>query len=667
LDEKRRKKGKTQITRRQNKRKKEVTLTKDFDGFMSRAMKRTGKTEGEIINELFKDGFAVIEFDETVGKASLVFQSWEGVSTPKAEITPLKGKTLQEYRSLRKNFPPVTAGIEWYKAFSCGGGHTVQIDDPKDKHKQEMRDEIQRMEREVYQDQYTVGFDNILDIMLDIALTEGMDAAEICYEKEVIFNDYVDDIETVPVPTDPNKTIKVPVPHEMTSDDWKKLGGITRLKIIEKAVERLRFYRHPISGEVLYITLDEKGKDDALVYDTRRKKGVIKYHPWELFLLINNRQGTNLKGTSIIQAVYTIAKLVQQIQTAVGKGYKRWSDRKYFFICGDAKRPWSKVHIKNFLTAMEQMLKKNWVGIPVPSGFDIKDIGGEQAVFEGKNILDYLTTQIAVGMQYPKDFLESGRTQASDKGWLAWRVRYGRNQLQIRRAVEHQLWEKHLFCKFGTNYRVSKKGVPIADQERRPIYVPKMEWRSEGKWHQEKEVEMLSNIMNWANPADPPLKLGVEKNLADILGMGDLDWETINELFNVKGEIRLVDAKRELIEAKARLKFTKELGVDELAKQLQRKAEEAKAREQAKEPVKIPTEELERRQQERLEGGVSRTTKEPKTKKGVARETGGTREPKRVAETIPIIEETDAKLVKKKKELIEKIEDKIKEMDEDEE
>jgi len=569
--------------------------------------------------------------------------SWD-VKTTVVEKTPYNSATLKAFRDLRDNFPPIAAGVEWHRDFTLGGGHTVQTDDPKDTYKEEIREEVQRFEREVYQDTYTMGMDKILDVMGDIALTEGCSVAEVCYEMtdetpEVVFDDYVESYEEIELPAKAGgkpTVIRVPVVIE---PDWKQdLKGIQRLKIIEDASSRMRVYRYPRSGEILFVTLDEKtgGVSQPQSYwemSRQKQNKIIKYHPWELFWLSWNQRGTNMKGVSVIQAVYNIAKLVKEIYTAAGKGLKRWADRKYFFVCGTERRPWTKESQRNFLKAMEQMIKNNYVGIPVPNGFEIKNIGGEAAVFEGKNLLDHLLGMIATGMQYPRDFLETGKTQAGDKAWLAWRVRYGRNQLQIRRAVEQQLWQRHIWCKFGKTHRIKKKGVKPSEQERKPIYVPKLEWRSEGKWHKEKEIEMLTNIQNWANPADPPLKLGVEKRIADILGMGDLDWANYDKILEIRSAVRLAEAEIEKLLADAKLEYYQELDKKNLlVKMLEEKEARAKAAEAAKGPAEAPDEEeLSRRAEKRADRGVSRTTRGEKTQtpdKGRSKETGGTREPK---------------------------------------
>lgn len=609
----------------------QLRIVEDSAQWIKDESDRTGLSVEEVTDNLLQGNIALLEFSETDGKASLVFKSWTSPMPAVGEIQRLSRKVITDFRSLRENFAPVAAGIEWHRDFSSGGGFTVQINDPKDSHKKQMKGEIEAFNRNVYQDQLTVGLDNIDDIMMDTALTDGCAAAEIVYDKEVEFMDYVDGFETVIIENEGGKRVAVKVmkPKEPNwHTDFK--GGITRLKIIDDAYNRLRPYRHPKSGEILFWTLDEKV---SVEWSSKaiKNKNVIKFHPWEIFWLSWNQRGTNLKGMSMIQPVYSVAKFVQAIQKAVGVGFNRWANKKYFFVCGSEKRPWSKPAQKAFLKAMAKMIKFNYVGIPVPPGFKIENIGGEGTVFEGTNLLDYLTGQICAGMQYPREFLEMGKTQGSDKAWLAWTVRYGRNQQQVRRAIEHQLWQRQLWCLHGKKYRVGKKGVLIANQEQRDVYVPSLQWRAEGRWHREKKTELFKSLLDAANPIDPPLKMAVQKGIADVLGFGAIDWETVTELFEIRSETSLLEAKLEKLEAKAKLEITEELAKSgKLKATIEARAEAqlqmAKQQQEGGAPSK---DELDRRAKARLEGGVSRTPK------GEAKPMGGTREPKRVAETIP--------------------------------
>jgi hypothetical protein len=636
MDESRREKGRKEIEKRrirdENRVDAQVKFVDDFQRFIETQKKKTGIPEEELINEVLSTHVSMVEFDETTGKASLVFDAWKGVVV--GEETKVSQATLKDFRDLRENFAPVSAGIEWHRDFTSGGGFLVQIDDPTDKNQIAMREEINLLNRNVFQDQYVKGLDNILDIEIDIALTDGCAAAEIVYQKEVVFEDYIDEIEEVVL--DDGKKVKVLKPKEMTSESWKDLGGITRLKIIEDAYTRLVPYRHPKSGEILYWTLDEKGGrdnqglsyEDIVSKEKKANKPIIKFYPWEILWLSWNQRGTNLKGMSMIQSVYKIAKMVQEIQTSVGKGFNRWANKKYFFVCGSERRQWNKVYRTEFLKAMEKMIKNNWVGIPVPAEFEIKEIGGEQSVFDGKNILDHLIGMIAAGMQYPREFLEVGRTQASDKAWLAWTVRYGRSQLQIRRAIEHQLWERHLWCKFGMTSKRSKKGVPKEEQVDVPTYVPKLQWKAEGQWLKDAKMKLLTGLLNVANPIDYPLKMPVQKEMGATIGIGEIDWKDIEELFETQNKIKMAQVKMELKKEEAKLAMIEKMSQEEL---------EALVTPAPTTPqTQTPEEKLQEQEKKRAEGGVSRTTKETgtETKKGQSKSMGGTR----LAETIETAE-----------------------------
>lgn len=639
MDEDRREKGRKEVENRRIRKEErtdaQVNFVGDFQKFIETQKKKTGIPEEELINEVLSTHVSMVEFDETTGKASLVFDAWKGVVV--GEATKVSQATLNDFRDLRENFAPVSAGIEWHRDFTSGGGFLVQIDDPTDKNQIAMREEINLFNRNVFQDQYVKGLDNILDIDIDIALTDGCAAAEIVYQKEVTFEDYVDEIEEVVL--DDGKKVKVIKPKEMTSELWKELGGITRLKIIEDTYSRLVPYRHPKSGEILYWTLDEKGSnvnqgltyEDIVNQEKKKNKPVIKFYPWEILWLSWNQRGTNLKGMSMIQPVYKIAKMVQEIQTSVGKGFNRWANKKYFFVCGSERRQWNKIYRTEFLKAMEKMIKNNWVGIPVPAEFEIKEIGGEQSVFDGKNILDHLIGMIAAGMQYPREFLEVGRTQASDKAWLAWTVRYGRSQLQIRRAIEHQLWERHLWCKFGMTKKKSVKGVSKEEQEDIPIYVPKLQWKAEGQWLKDAKIKLLTGLLNVANPIDYPLKMPVQKEMGATIGIGEIDWTDIEELFDVQNKIKIANAKMEQMKAEAKLGEMEKMTEEELIKLVTPAPTTPQPQTQE--------EKLQEQKQKRSEGGVSRTTKETgtQTKKGQAKEMGGTR----LAETVENFEQLE--------------------------
>ncbi len=635
VPDERRKKSKQDIKKKQasDKKKQEasVNLINDVNSFINEKSKEIGVPVGDIVNEILSNNFAVIEFDETTGKASLVYNWQPSATGAVGEKEPTPEAIIKEYRDLRENFAPVSAGVEWHRDFTSGGGFVIHVDDIKDDHKNKMADEIKKFAGEVYQDDFVIGLDAILDIMIDIAITDGCDAAEICYQNDVDIANYFDKWEQVDVIINgQKKTVNVPVFKE---PKWEEeLKSIVRLKVIEDTYTRLRPYRHPLSGEVLYFTLDEKvDKEDPMKqFENLNKREVIKFLPWEIFWLTWNPRGTNMKGMSQIKSVYTVAKFVKAIQTAVGVGFNRWANKKYFFVCGTDKKPWSKKHFQEFMKSMEKMLKNNWVGIPVPAGFEVKEIGGEKSIFEGKDLLDFLTGMICAGMQYPRDFLESGKTQASDKSWLAWTVRYGRSQQIIKRYIEHQLFKRHLWCKFGKTHKLSKKGKKVEEQENVPNYIPRLMWKAEGQWLKDAKIKSLSQILNVASPVDTVLKLGVEIELAQTVGIGDLDWNPIIEYYNTQTQQKLVDAKRSLITAKEQLKLDEEMQKSGKIKELLKTKFETSL-ERAKEPPQeeptTPEAKLQQQTEKRGEGGVSKTLRDKDTKKGQSKPMGSERQP----------------------------------------
>jgi len=581
--------------------------------YLAEEAKRTGKSESEIIENLLGGNWCFVEFDETTGKAALSMTSWDLAPIPEESREP--HKVREEYRKLRDDFAPVTAGIEFHRRFLGGGGFTVVLDDPADPHKIEMKEAIIEFNKLIYQDYYTRGLDRILYSLTDEVLTIGAAGAEIVWEKEPVFEDFITKKTTLNREGKQITTYKSRLPTEA---EWKQFKGVKRLKIIGNAIERLKPYRDPISMEVLFWTLDAEqprlSKDEREVFGEKTENSGQYFLPWQILWLSWNTRGNDLIGQSIIKPVFELSLLVREIWNAAGKGFKRWANKRYFFVTGTESRPWSDPTIRNFLKLIQQMVKENWTGMPVPWGFDIKEIGGE--VFEGRDLLNHLITMIAGGMTYPVDFLEAGRTRADDKSWLAWQVTYGTNQLQLRRAIEQQLWQPHLWSLYGFTYDEKKQGVRPEDRRKLPIYIPKLEWRAEGKWHAVERLKMDAQILNVANPIGPELKLAVEIDIAKIMGWSDIEFPSFEEL---RAELKRQDREEKL---KAKLK-EKQL--------LEQETEPAKAK-----PKEKTTEEPEEEEQttekiqKRLEGGVSTVLRPTggKSKKGVAKNLGGTRQPK---------------------------------------
>lgn len=541
-------------------KKEPLTFNESFEKYLGEEAKVRGCTPQEVASDLFSREFALIEFDEAKGEASMTMYA----GTKEVAIKDMKPEDLmKEYKDLRENFAPVSAGIEYHKTFLCGSGFDVISNDPRDKHKVEMRDEIQKLCRNVHMDYYRQGLDKLSFILADDVLTFGMAAAEIIYKKVINFEDFADP-KTIAMPDGTKK--KVWETRMPTQGEWKSFKGIDRLKIIEDANSRLQEYIDPKTFETKYWTLDAKVRK-TLSEEIAEKVGVTKknkgslFHPFEIFWLSWNTRGTKLKGESIIRPALEIARLVRRIQKAIGKGFDRWADRKYFFVCGTEKRPWNKNAQRRFVKYLELMIKNHWSGVPVPAGFDVKDIGGQ--VFEGTNILNHLINMICAAMNYPRDFLEQGKTRSGDKAWLAWQVKYGSNQRMYRRDIENQLFQKHLWCKFGFTYRVPKQNVDKKDQEKRDIYIPKIMWKAEGRWQKAEETKSLQGWLNVANPIGPEFKLAVEKRGAEILGFGSIQFPSHAELRKqIKMEAKLQELQiKKMMEGDDKLAKRQDKGV----------------------------------------------------------------------------------------------------------
>jgi hypothetical protein len=618
----------------------------DTAKFLKEEAKREDVNQADILERLVSGPLALFEFEETTGKITMKWWKKDGENIGELPTDPIK--IYQEYRDLRENFAPVSAGVNYHKAFASGGGFVVEVKNPLDKHQIEMRDIINEFNEKVYQDYYTKGMDSLNDIFIDEALTVGCSAAEIVFENDEDFDFYnlkgrpplVTEVKRMDQ-SDPDSP-KYYVTRDLEAQDWKKLGGIARLKFIDNAIIDLIPFRDPDSLEVRYWTLSKKGdtKQGGSIPKKPNEKAKdqepLYLHPWQVYLVSWNRRGMNVKGISIIKPVLLPSRLMGIVTLAMGKGFQRWADKKYFFVCGSEKRPWGKVSTRNFLKSMELMIKNNWTGIPVPTGFDVKAIGGE--IFDARNFLDFLKGMICAGMNYPLEFLEQGSTRAGDKAWLAWQVTYGREQQQLRRAIESQLWEKHLWGVVGQRHRQPKQGTAKDKRKWQPTFVPKVQWRSESKWHQETRLKMDTMILNVANPVGPQLKLGVEKDIARIMGWGDIIFPTYKDLEKAlkkeekteKIEVENERLKAELEQLKLQFQIDNpDLVTDAIEAGLKpepTEGEEGGEIGEEKEKGKLEKEEEKEKRplpepEKRLKGGVSRTNKETgtKSKKGVSK------------------------------------------------
>jgi len=627
---------------------------KDFINDLEKEAESSGRSEAEVLKNWAGEGVWVLtglEVEESV--VSLQYVNLKDMSLDEVGEDGLESeKNLNIFRDLRENFGPVSAGVDYLKAFVGGSGFTVGIDDAKNEHQKETKSAIIKFNGDIFMDEITKGLDTILDIILEEAYTDGCAATEIVYKKfrEVGSFNFRDYVEEAPITVyEEGKKIgrTTYIPKELDKEAWKELGGIVQLKVIMNSYGRVKPYRHPKTFQILYYTVDEKQVEawNARKENREDKREPIKLLPWQIFWFSPARKGWRLKGPSHVKPAAEMALLLRKILKDIGTNIAKWADKKYFFILGsDKSRAWAKPHVANFLRNVKKLGEKGKTAIPVPPGFDLKEIGGE--VYDGGQILDKLISMICSAMKYPRTFSEQGKTQEGDKAWLAWLVTYGRHQTQLRRAVEHQLWTRHLYCKYGLIHDLTKPGpAPKGGRSTEDTYVPKMVWRSEGKWHRETKLKMLQGILNVANPVGPELKLATEEDMAVTLGYTEMDFDMARKLLEINLGTEEIEREIEQLKAKM-LKETLEKAyeagahLEMIPTIVGLKTEEPEQPEPEGEP---PGKKLPPEPGARQKGGVSKTIKKTggKSKKGMAKPMGGSRQPsgKRVGETLdlPII------------------------------
>jgi hypothetical protein len=120
----------------------------------------------------------------------------------------------------------------------------------------------------------------------------------------------------------------------------------------------------------------------------------------------------------------------------------------------------------------------------------------------------------------------------------------------------------------------------------------------------------------------------VQKEMGATIGIGEIDWKDIEDLFDTQNKIKIANAKMEQMKAEAKLGEMEKMSQEELIKLVTPAPTTPQPQTQE--------EKLQQQEQKRTEGGVSRTTKETgtQTKKGQAKEMGGTR----LAETVEQLE-----------------------------
>ena len=305
-----------------------------FADYVKEQMKNTGRTEAQILGEVFKDGWLVWMVEESGGSAQLeLSQLFKAGKKPDDKV--------KEYIRLRENFAPISNCVDYLIDKIIGGGIGVVIDDPSDKNQKEHKEELERLLEDIYQDEYKRGLRTILPILVNEALTTGSAATEITYDGDKTFWDYAEISETAKTVQIKGKPVEI-VLYNTKEPKWNTdLKGLDRLKIIDRAYERFVVQRDPKTWEIKYWILDE-GKS---VQPITLPSGIVVrklvgktvagtyLHPWQVFWLTLKQRGFDVKGESVIKPVYEVSILLEKILKAVGEGIHRAGNKKYFIIC----------------------------------------------------------------------------------------------------------------------------------------------------------------------------------------------------------------------------------------------------------------------------------------------------------------------------------------------
>lgn len=514
----------------------EVTPT----AYITEMAEKSGMTEKQYIEKHFlADGFAIYiqesEKSDSSGTVKLKYvNSWSAESKP---------ADIKEFRRLRENSPTISRAVDFVKDFLLGSGPSVKIDDPSNKSQVEYKEEIEQLLENIRQDRYTQGLSLILEVMVEEALVTGSSAAEIVYETNVNFMDYA--TESIVIDEEGHRTYQ----YETKEPEWKtsELGGITRLKLIDSAIQRLKLYRKE-NWEASFWSVDEETPDtpetlsqiamSGAKKNNKKKKEkkelneVVKLHPWQVFWLSINRRSWSEKSKSIIEPVAGLAQILEKIEQAIGEGLYRAGNKKYFIVTGSEKRQWGDTLILNVMKKINEIgADPNKVAIPVPSGFDIKEMGGQ--VFEGTEIVDHFVTMIADGMNLPKEVLTGVKGGQTERPWQASMVNQRRRQIILQNAIETQLFTPHIWCKFG------KEKTKQSGRSTKPTPIPKVKWLHEDRMSVQEHLDMIYKILNVANPISQILKLEAEKDYANIMGY-EINFPTPEQVKKEEDEIKKI-------------------------------------------------------------------------------------------------------------------------------
>jgi len=563
-----------------------TSISESFVEWMAKERKRTGKSESKIIEESFKDGWLTFMVEESTGKVSL-----DSSQVFKAQESP---KDADTWKRLRDEFAPISACVDYIRDNILGSGLKIIVND-KDAFSKELKEYVEKFVEEVYQDDWKVGLEQLLSILVDDGIVYGVGTAEICYnspqDKPILFDDYVENVVLIKVKGADNKEREIPI-YETKEPDWKTVGGIARLKIINSGYKRLKLYRDPQSWLPRYWTLDEsiptevfdeKGMRLGTLGKNRsyQQPSAIKLLPWQVFWLPINQRDFSERGVSMVAAVSSLALILERIMKAVGEGIYRAGNKKYFIVCGTEKRPWSEPYIRNIIQELKEAAEKNWSTIPVPSGFDVKEIGGQ--VFEASDVVEYFLKVISHAMHVPVRVV--GLT---DKG-IEVNYNYNRLRNEVLASVKNQLILRQIWCEYG------KKKTKQGGKGEASLKCPEIRFKTEGLLSEVDRLKMNVQLLNVANPLSPTVKLEIEKSICDIMGWDENKLPTQENL------------QKQLDEMDKALK-------DKL------KPESPLGKEQGQ-----PQPQTVERQEKRLEAGVG--IRPAISQKGQSRSMGGTRIP----------------------------------------
>lgn len=487
---------------------------KSFESYMEQMKQVTGQNEVEILKATFANPWMGLSIEETNS-----FLRMDAEALGKEKETDTKKDPIEECIRLRKKFAPVSACVDYVKQELLGGGLDTIIADTKDKNQRDMRDDIEKFIANVYQDDLTVGLDIIMPIIVDYALTTGVGAAEIAYAVDKSFWDYAKVTAPQKVTVD-SKSVEV-VDFDITEPKWEELKGIKRLKIFQDGYKLFEPQRNNTSMEIKYWTVDDKsGQSITLntgqkfrVYDPSKPKQGLYLHNWQLFYLTINRNEYSAKGESIILPALSVALMLEKVLAAVGEGNSRAGFKRFFIIMGSEKRPWGGPFIRNVLQQMKEARDKNWQTIPMPQGFDIKEMGGE--VFDAKEVVDYLLKMLAKAMNVPTKVV--GIEMGGGAGGIENPNNYRIWKNNLCSALRNQLYKRQLWALHGNKKK--KQGGTEDD-----TYIPYARINVEELMTLMERTELFKALMNFANPLDAVMKMKAQLEYCKVMG-----WEDVIE------------------------------------------------------------------------------------------------------------------------------------------